>query len=308
MFWRILLVSASIALWGCGSASGSALKSYKDAPLQSEEDAYAWTSSSAPNVYFIGTVFLLEFQLINLGPFPGGGGDRDPNCPKITKNDNKTTVEGGCTDNKGVRWIGKLTDKRDAAGSRTGKTTFDGFGSERQVTCNGQSISALSTTDGTIGMSGSDSDLKFDLDLLVEGKGPNDGNCAVEQESFAVDYTGRFIQSGTSKTTWSGSGRLGSSRFGKASAETRDEVIDTTVCEGNEAASGTTTVKSGSNTIVYTYDGATKCDDIPSVQWSLDGTAMGELQNVSCAAGGPVLAGWGLFTLLGAAMLRRRRR
>jgi hypothetical protein len=304
MLKKVVSLGAAAALAGCGSASSSALNSYNDAKLESEVDARQWASSSAPNIYALANTFPLLLGL--MGSL--GGSEADPNCPRQTKSGNKTTVEGGCTDTSGRKWLGKMVDAREAAGSSTGKITFDGFGMERQDECNGQQVTARATYDGTVVISGTDSALDFEVDLLISGSGPDENaNCAIKEGTAAIDYEGSLASDGT-KQKWNGAGRIGSSELGVVRAETKDEVINNSVCS-NEAASGTTTVISGSNTVVYTYDGATKCDDDSRVTWTLNGQAKGELAGVRCAAAsGPALAAWGLFALWGSGLLRRRSR
>jgi hypothetical protein len=301
---RAVVVGACVALVGCGSKAGEVLDTYQPAKLESETDAMAWAGTSAPMVHLLSTSFILMLGVT--GSFGGEG--RDPNCPKQTKDGNDTTIEGGCTDSKGVRWVGKVEDKRDAAGSRTGRTTYTGFGIESSQPCEGGQVASRSLFDGTVKVSGNDDHMKFYVDLIIEGTGApaESQGCATSTFTMAMDYEGSVREKGGVQT-WNGSGKVGNSVIGVVSAETEDEVINLAVCD-KEASSGTTTVTAGSNTVVYTYDGASKCDDDSRVKWSLNGQDRGELAGVRCAAAAaPAVVAWGLLALLGTTLLRRRR-
>lgn len=299
---RYLVVALAVpTLVACGGgASSAALESYEDAIVNTDVNAKSWAlNSSAPNVYAASTVILM------LAGVDSTGSTTDSTCPTRTQDGNTLRIEGGCTDEEGRMWTGSAVRESEAAGSTTGKTTYEKFGMQSSEDCNGQPVAATVVVDGVVNVTGTAEELTFDVDLRADSTGP-DSNCAVKAGSTAWDYVGHIKNSGGDAQTWSGSGRVGNSEEGVASAETKDEVIDPTVCNG-EAASGTTTIKAGSDTVVITYDGAAKCDDAATVNWSLNGTAKGELTGVSCGAVGGAHSLWLALAALPWALIRRRR-
>lgn len=295
----VCAVLASPALVGCGPAGG-ALDSYSEAKLETDADASRWAvRSSAPQVYTSSTALL---SILGLN---GTGEAKSTTCPKQTQDGNTLRVEGGCTDEEGRKWVGSARRESEAAGSSTGKFIYDDFGYEGTTDCGGNQVAQKLVFKGTVNVTGTQEKTLFDVNVLVEGEGPDDETCTVEKGSSAWEYQGTIQNPGTSKQVWNGSGRVGDSDKGVVSAETKDEVIDSNAC-GNEASSGTTTMKSGANTVLITYDGASDCETTSTVQWSLNGTAKGELVGVSCAAPGGPLAGWIIAGLSAVALLRRR--
>ncbi|MCI0573668.1 MAG: hypothetical protein L0Y66_23270 [Myxococcaceae bacterium] len=303
--WLVVFVVPAF-LAGCGGNPASeALASFEPAALSTDEDVRAFASASAPSIYITSN---LPYSLLGLS---GGGGTADPNCPKKTEEGNTTRLTGDCTDSNGVKWVGTLVEELEAAGSDTGRITYDGFGFQETVQCNGQSGQAQSVFRGKMSVSGTQTQKTFELDLRMDVTGLDAESCTEKTTSAAWEYRGTVegdTLGGGGRQTWSGSGRVGSSEHGVVTVETKDEVLDPSVCD-SEALSGTTTLVSGSHTAVLTYDGQTDCDNASTVQWSLDGQARGELSGVSCsAASGPAAASWALFSVGALALLRRRAR
>jgi len=163
---------------------------------------------------------------------------------------------------------------------------------------------------GKVAVTGSTTDIQFDLDLKIEGTSLT-AECVVENRVIGIDYQGTVKgavptpdNSGMGRSTWNGKGRFGESSEGVVSVETVDEVIDRGQCL-TEALSGSTTITAGHHVAVVTYDGATDCAEDSTSTWTLDGEAKGELQGVGCSAAGG-LSAWALLALGGLGLRRRR--
>ena len=258
------------------------------------------SQASAANLFLIGSslLFILETD--------------DDTCPTIVEDvvNNVTTVTGGCTDTSGRTYAGTATFELDKyAGTQPVglRVDYDAFVVETEEPCDagGTLVDSL-TLDGTwvedLSTGG------FDLDLVMDGFVLDTEACTATAQSLLAVYGGNSNQRQVPNGPWSfaGSGRVGSSLFGQVEAETVDEIVDSSVCS-SEAASGTTTLTSGGNTAVITYDGATDCDPESTVTWSLNGTDQGELEGVACATGSTAPLG-GLLLLTGALAFARRRR
>lgn len=310
---RWLAVVAMSGLWvGCGGPAAEALNKYKAASLASETDVKEWAErSSAPNIYATANL------AVTLVALTGGSEGADPNCP-VQKKDGKTTrLTGGCTDKNGVEWLGSMelvTDEEgESSGLQNARYTYDNFGYQKPYTCGGKTGVTRLAFHGTTSVTGTKAKKEFAIDIRLESSGLRDedsDSCDTLSATGAWEYKGTVdgLDSGLGqgRQTWNGSGRIGSEERGVVEVATKDEVVDGSVCD-DEAASGTTTIKSGGHTAVITYDGATDCEEASTVQWSLDGKASGELEGVNCsAASGPTFAAWSL-ALLGALGLMRRR-
>ena len=199
---------------------------------------------------------------------------------------------------RGVKWYGSAVREGAVAGSANGKYRFDGFGSEKSSDCNGTPRTERFEFNGTADVSGSNEDTLFHLALRADTEAPEAGTCELKQNTLALEYQGTAKAAEGGGRLWNGEGRYGSSLKGVVSAHTQDEHIDRERCT-TEALSGTTTLRSGTDTAVVTYDGATACADPPTAQWALNGAAQGELKLQSCAATGPG-SGW-LVSALAAA-------
>lgn len=302
-FKKMSLAALAIGAVGCGGGPGSqALGEMEPAALTTSAEVGGFANGSAVRLY--GLVAALELQ------------SQDPqngNCPVVTVDGNTTTYEGGCSDAGGNRYVGRFTDRRDAAGSSSGTLSFDGFGTEETEECaNGTTYTARQTLDGTLTRGGSAAKGTFDIDMLMTGTGVTD-TCQTSTQRIAIDYTGevdggfpRTEQDFLRVTTWNGKGRIGLDGLGKAEVETVDEKLDANTCQ-TEAVSGSTTITSGENKAVITYDGAAQCTLDSSATWTLNGTAQGSLSGVGCSAVGTgAVSAWGLVAL-GGLLLRRRR-
>jgi uncharacterized protein (TIGR03382 family) len=230
----------------------------------------------------------------------------DGGCPAVT--DDGTTLKAvgaNCTDATGTKWAGSVSFVRTTPAAQTGKYTFSDLASTSPVTCaDGGTGSGTTTITGTMQITGAESNFTYAIDLRLDGTGLNAKTCANSTATSAWNYTGSVITAADGSKTWNGTGKLGSSEQGSVTATTTDEKIDSAVC-ATEAASGTTKVSASGNSIVYTYDGATKCDAEGTVLWSLNGAPKGELSGVNCAAA-PGSAFLGAALLVLSLLLRRR--
>jgi MYXO-CTERM domain-containing protein len=293
---------AIVLLPGCGGdessgPGGRAIDEMTPATLRDDpEAATEWAQlGSAPNAYGFGSALVSAADLaIQLGA----------TCPTLTEASGTRTYEGGCSDGDDT-WTGRAVATEGASG---GSIVYEGFGSSSMQDCNGALVPTTNAFDGAVSYAGSALSMSgsFDVDVRSAGVGVNDVTCAATDLTIAVDYHGSIRGAGDA-STWSGSGRIGNSLQGYVSVSTDDEVIDDTVC-GDEAASGTTTIRSGTHTIVITYDGMTDCDLESTVQWSFDGQESGELSGVQCVVGHRGAPGAGLALLALALLLLRRQR
>jgi hypothetical protein len=313
MHSRWLAVVAMSGLWvGCGGPAAEALNKYKAASLSSETDVNEWAErSSAPNIY--ATTNLAATLVVLMG----GSDGQDPNCPVQKKDGNTTRLTGGCTDKNGVEWLGSMElvseggSEGEGENIKNARYTYDGFGYQKPFTCEGATGQNKVVFHGTSSVTGGKSKKEFAIDLRLEATGQqNEDSCDTTNSSGAWEYKGNIDGGdsvlGEGKHTWNGSGRIGYETRGLIEVETKAEVVDGSVCN-SEAASGSTTIKSGGHTAVIQYDGATDCEEASTVQWSLDGNAKGEMAGISCsAASGPALSAWSV-ALLGALGLMRRR-
>lgn len=292
---------ALLAMVGCRVADAR-LDSYPEGKLETEADATQWAvRSSGPRVYASST------QVFSIVGVTGDSASSEKICPKETQSGNTLTVQGNCTDSTGRKWSGRLRKESEAVGSYTGKFVYEDFGYEDTTECGGKQVARKIIFKGIVDITGPEEERKFDVDVVVDREGPEEETCAVKKGSSAWDYEGTIKDFGKDLQTWSGSGRVGESDLGVVFAETSEERLDSRTCV-NEASSGSTTIKAGKDTVVITYDGATDCEEPPTVQWSLNGTAKGELVGVACSAPGGASAGWIVSALCAAALLRRRRR
>ncbi len=234
----------------------------------------------------------------------------DADCPRVTRGATDTTVEGGCVDLQGTRWFGRLTypNDFDPTDPAPGTVVLGGFGEERDSGCSG-----VRETDAYTGridiVRAEDGALEFDSDMIFDIANAELDTCTIEHQHGAWQYSGRIVRDGD-RSTWSGSGRIGSDLVGRYDIATEDEVIDYTVCQ-HEPLSGLTRISAGGHEAVIHYDGATDCVDSGTATWTLDGAEQGEIAGVHCSAapgsrGGGAIA---LATLLGAlalTIIRRR--
>ncbi len=285
---RSALLLLPLLAAGCNTKATAALGGYPRARVENATDARSWTGASAPNMYFSGLVPAVGLD----SKLPDGGAS---DCPKVTRSATGVLAEGGCTDALGQKWFGSLEERLDGADAGTGTLTYSAYGNEGTTECGGQMLMRKQLHYGSMVISPASDGVTFQIDLYSEYDG-------AKQDCTPVSFTTAVSYQGSHRTgdVWSGKGQLGSSQLGKVSAETRDEVL-AGPCSF-EAESGSTTLDVYDGTIVYTYDGATKCDATSTVRWSKNGMDEGELTGVQCSSGS------GLALALACLALRRRRR
>ncbi len=281
MLPRIVLASVvAVLAVGCGGSPSSVISSYPNAALATKDDVSKFVTTSAAEIF---GEDLIIAQL----------GANDAGCPAITDDGTTQTVTGnGCTDKDGATWSGSARYVRADGGLYSGSYQYSGLGyTGGHFTCaDGGSGTGGLAIDGTVTMNLSPNSTgtnTFTTDLKVSRTGYDSTICASRDNVIGLSYSGTAVQVNNSTgtgtvTTWNGSGKYGSKVDGQISMVTKDEVIDGTVCN-SEAASGTTTITSGGNTAIITYDGASKCDPDSTVKVSLNGADQGELSGVSCA-------------------------
>jgi len=273
------------------------------ATFDTPADATAWTSASAPRLIF---AVVLAYAAADANASLSG-----ETCPAKAVSGTTTTFTGGCTDMKGRMWIGtaSVVDEAD----RSGSYNYDGFGYTGPKECQGASYTTSLKVDGGMTMTSSGDVGTFDIDLEQEGTGVSDADCTTLHDTFAIQYTGTVRPTGVDANgdgdldddLYNGSGKVGSTLRGVASAKTENELISRATCQ-DEAASGTTTLEAGGHTMVIRYDGATDCDAESTVTWTYDGVDRGELSGVDCSAGRSGSASALLW--IGAIVLAMRRR
>ncbi|MBL8910183.1 MAG: hypothetical protein JNM17_05690 [Archangium sp.] len=272
-----------LVLSGCKASA--VLDGFGAAKLNTPENATKWAQfSSAPAVRALTGSNIGDVS--NTMSDPGA-------CPSFTDDGTTRSFKGDCTSDAGVRWLGSATLVRTASGAKTGTITYANLRSETPSMCGSGSVTAKQAVNGSVTIT--ENGFTVDEKIEQERFETSDCNNAVK-ETFAFDYAGT-----STDNKWNGKGRVGSSLLGTANVETVDEVLNDTMCS-SEAASGTTTLRSGNDVVIITYDGATDCDTTSTVKWSLNGEDKGELVGVRCAVT-PVSALLFLIPLL----LRRRR-
>jgi hypothetical protein len=321
----IMFGSALFLAAGCGDDDDeSSVASFPAASLDPDDvdRIESLTGSSAPQVFNLGYtgVALATFENGEVCStvdgvemcMPIGNG-----CPAMTETDDGFVIEGeGCTTDDGAVWTGRVVARGLTRADGTGAPEpadsatidYEELTIESPSDCPDATAPSRITLDGRLEMTSSGaSGFDFDLRLEVSGSGVGDDCTDIGDVAGAYEYQGSRREDGTQQI-WNGSGRIGSSASGAYEAETVDEVLDSSVCS-SEALSGTTTVKAGEDVAVFTYDGATDCDEASTVTWTFNGADRGELEGVRCAVGrarfGPLGIALGVLSLLG--VTRRRR-
>ncbi len=321
LFFPVLLPAALATLGGCFLAGGSdsVINQFEPASVDGPEDVKKLAQMSAPNMFVQGMLPLLLVETAR------GLGNPDTDCPKKTEEGNTVTIEGGCTTASGAKIYGKATQTREGKFSFTsgaasgsidlGEVVYQDFGLEADQTCDdGTKKKVTMKANGTMKSRQTGTDAyAFDIDIVVKGDLLDEETCTVTPDgTLAIVYSGTFTgenpdaEGRYQKTTWNGSGRMGSTDLGRASATTTDEVYDVTVCE-REAASGTTRIQAAKE-VVITYDGATDCSPDATVTWSLDGAEQGTLTGVGCTSGSGRAAPLSLLLVAGWFLGRSRRK
>ncbi len=228
----------------------------------------------------------------------GEGPFRDPMCPTTADDGTTVTIEGGCTDAMGKRYVGSATIRRDGD-DRT--LMLDGYGAfddpDLEATLTG-TVTLVRMEDEPLAH-------LFDAELVHEGG-----------LTTTVDYRGRIVGGYEGRVTFSGEGDIERDGLGQPTGEvhatTTDEVLDNDVCNG-QAVSGRTSIEMDGHEAIVTYDGATDCDEDEAAQWSYDGEDRGRVDGVVCGiarAGGAPRSRieLSLFCLAVVALGWRRRR
>lgn len=218
----------------------------------------------------------------------------DPTCPATSDDGTSVEITGGCTDSTGKRWVGFATVVRGPDGARD--LMLDEFGS---ATADNEPAPAT----GTLSIRRTASDTHtFEADYTIDGL----------TETTVQGYLGTVVGDYEGATTWAGSGIVSRGGLavgaGTASASTVAQLRDPDVCT-SEAASGTTTIELGDDTLTVEYDGATDCDEDATARYSVNGEDRGTVDGIHCAASpGRDGSAWAVVAALGALALAWRRR
>ncbi len=289
-----------LAMAACGDPSSEeavrrTLEGFDPADL-SRADPAAWSGVSAPWMYAEGAWYAPS--LVEL----------EPGCPEVETKDGVTTMRGGCVDANGTEWFGEVEQDGD-------RVTYRGFGSAEASDCEHPGGSEWDGTfEGAADLGNGVHAFRAVVRLTEFGElgpecEPADGVAAFVYEG-TVEIAGEDLDGDGvgDVTTWSGAGEYGNTEVGRAKVETVDEVVDKALC-ASEAASGATTVTSGSHALALTYDGATDCEGEGTARWALDGVDQGEVTGVYCSTGpGGRASIAGLVVAAGLALRRRQRR
>lgn len=234
----------------------------------------------------------------------------EPQCPSIVEEDVKVSIIGGCIDEDDVHWKGRATlididraikasssqtqQDPDANGQPFFATVeYSNFGSLEQRTCDVERMDSGSLLTGRVELDQLASDnTRFSIELIVKQMG-FDIECQ-PAHTQAIVYAGSMINHNpggspaklgvpfTMSGTWNGSGRIGWSHLGRVEVSTTDERLHHSCA--SEPLSGETTLRSGNDVAVISYDGASTCDDPGAASWSLNDEYQGEITGVSCSA------------------------
>jgi hypothetical protein len=241
-------------------------------------------------------------------------------CPTMTETADGFVIEGaGCTTDDGAVWTGRVVAQglQEAEGedlplpADSATIDYEELTIESPSECADATAPSRITIDGSLEMrSTGASSFDFDVQLEVSASGVGDDCTDIGDVSGIYAYQGSRREEGTQQI-WNGRGQIGSSAWGGYETETVDEVLDSSACS-SEALSGTTTVEAGEDVAVFTYDGATDCDEASTVTWTFNGIDRGEIEGIRCAVGRsrPWPAGIALgilFATVGATAGRRRR-
>lgn len=292
-----LFAIAALLASGCEGRASTILDTLAPAPIDPASPPLAF---SAP-----------AMLVLSLGANTSPGEPEPPACPARTESGDTTTLTGGCIDEDGAEWYGRVTFPTDlnvAATNVSGAVVYEGFGSDSAAGCadrpDGRRRQLI---DGRVTITRTDARLDYDIDLATTTTGVG-ADCSNLDEEGGLRYTGQALTPTGGGQTWSGSGTFGSDRFGRYDLVTEDELIDGTRCE-HEPLSGTTTV-TGMDVVVVTYDGATDCDEEGTVTWTLNGVDQGERSGIRCSASpgarGSFAAALVVFGLCLAGLRRRR--
>ncbi|HKY40862.1 MAG TPA: hypothetical protein VJN18_33235 [Polyangiaceae bacterium] len=270
-----LCTTIVLAISACGGDSGE--KFTPAPPFDKAEDVSVWaTNASAVGVY------QHVYQPIAMAD--GEQSFADPACPVVEDDGTTWTASGDCTASDGEELTGTVTIVRDGA-SRS--LTFDAF----------------QGNDGS-----------FELREVEAGRYEFDADLDIGGFTF-IEYMGSVQGGYDQRTLWNGSGTVKRDGFfapnGEVEASTIDEVVDNDICAG-QPVSGRTTLESGEDTAVITYDGETDCDDEKKAILTVNDEDRGFVSDINCSlrqrpgggAGGLAIA----LIVLGLGVVRVRAR
>jgi hypothetical protein len=271
--------TASFALlWllACLSGCSSDEEATPSPPFAETKNVQTWANSASA----LG-VYANVYQELSVAD--GNETYADPSCPTVADDGTTWTAHGGCTDSAGRKWNGQASIVR--------------AGDDRALTLDG-----FQGTDGTVNLQQGQADLhEFEAHLVLAGV-------------TTVDYMGSVQGGYSGPTLWNGSGHIerqgAIAPNGAVDATTLDEKVDNDVCAG-QAVSGQTTIKSGSDEAVITYDGESDCDKAQAAQLSVNGEDRGLVEGISCSVatpGGPAHGAAGVLASVALGLLRRRAR
>jgi hypothetical protein len=245
-------------------------------PFEDTEEVKTWaTTASAVAIY--------ANVHQDIAVFHGEQSYPDASCPVVEDDGTTWTAHGGCTDSEDKEWKGALTIERDGDDF---VLTYDGFEGH----------------EGTFSVRQVEPELhEFEAKLVFGG-------------FTTVDYKGTVQGGYAGRTIWNGSGSVERDGFfppnGSVQATTLAEIVDNDVCAGQPVA-GSTTLTSGDDVAVITYDGETDCDEEKNALLTVNDEDRGMIDGINCSVGAPRAAGgkWAAFvTLCGAFAFVRRRR
>ncbi len=263
--------------WLCACGSQDDFK--PTPPFQQVADVRVWaTAASAVGVYSN------VYQVLAVAD--GHETFDDAQCPVVTDDGTTFTAVGDCTDSAKHDWTGQATVERDGD-DRT--LTLDDFNGDTGVV----------------------------TQHWVEA-GLHEFQATLELGSVTtIDYSGSVRGDYTGESVWNGSGQVKRHGVlppnGEVHATTLDEIVADAVCSG-QPSSGSTTLESGKDTAVITYDGETDCDDDQNAQLTVNGEDRGLIDGISCcvracgATDGSRSGALALGIVLGLGLFRRRSR
>lgn len=227
--------------------------------------------------------------------------DNPPACPILVRSSGAdATWEGGCTDEQGVTWHGRLRTHEHDDGSYTLRLNRWGR-TQPHPDCPGFAGELLLDGHAVV----LPDPYFVSLDVRGTTNFAEDG-CA-EPSRVRIEYVGEDTPSGLN-----GAGFIAHERLGEVEVETVDEVVEIgmlvedPICE-HEALSGQTFLRTDAHEAVITYDGATDCDPESTVTWTLDGAPQGELSGIACSISAVPVVGGPVALLAGLLLLGRRR-
>jgi hypothetical protein len=270
--------AAFALLWllPCLSGCSSDEELTPSGPFAETKDVQTWANSASA----LG-VYANVYQELSVAD--GNETYADPSCPTVTDDGTTWTAHGDCTDSDGRKWNGQASIVRE--------------GDDRVLTLDG-----FQGNDGTLNLHQVEADLhEFEANLVIGGV-------------TTIDYVGSVQGGYSGPTLWNGNGHVERQGViapnGAVDASTLDERVDNDVCAG-QAVAGQTTLKSGSDEAVITYDGESDCDKAQAAQLSVNGEERGLIEGISCAVvapGAPTRGAAGVLSCLALGLLRRRAR